>query len=351
MMYKKEINRTRNRRPTCIILVMLLLICFSCKKEEEIDNTPLGQIFSLAAENSNLRSLIIYKDGQIVKEKYFHSAGPNIQHDVRSVTKSVLATLVGIAIDKGFIKSDSVKIGAFLKPLIINIEQAKANIKISDLLSMSSGISGNDLVGITEYEDWRSAPNQLIYTLNKPMVYKPGEYFSYNSGASHILSIILTQATGMSTFEFARKYLFQPLGIADHSWEQDKQGNYNGSAGISLTPYDMLKLGQLHLNKGTYNDTRIVSEEWIDQVTSDKITTKGTQSYASSYGYLWWIGNANGHEYSFASGYGGQFIVVVPDLKLVVIATNKWSGVSGTTTSQQWYSTLSIIVTKIISLY
>jgi CubicO group peptidase (beta-lactamase class C family) len=348
-MYKKEINGIKNRIQICFVLAMLVLICFSCKKEEEIDNSPLGQIFSLAAENSNLRSLIVYKDGQIVKEKYFHSAGPNIQHDVRSVTKSVLATLVGIAIDKGFIKSDTVKIGTFLKPLASNIEQAKANIKISDLLSMTSGISGNDLVSVNEYEDWRSSPNQLISTLNKPMVYKPGEYFSYNSGASHILSIILTQATGMSTFEFARKYLFQPLVIADHSWEQDKQGNYNGSSGSSFTPHDMLKLGQLYLNKGTYNGVRVVSETWIDKVTSAKISTKA-QPYASSYGYLWWIGSANGHNYSFANGYGGQFIVVVPDLKLVVVATNKWMGVPGQTTSQQWYSTLSIIMTKIIPL-
>lgn len=351
MMYKKEINGIKNRIQICFVLAMLILICFSCKKEEEIDNSPLGQIFSLAAKNSNLRSLIVYKDGQIVKEKYFHSADPDIQHDVRSVTKSVLATLVGIAIDKGFIKSDTVKIGVILKPLVSNIEPAKANIKISDLLSMTSGISGNDLIGISEYEDWRSAPNQLIATLNQPMVYKPGEYFAYNSGASHILSIVLTQATGMSTFEFARKYLFQPLGIADHSWERDQQGNYNGSSGSSLTPYDMLKLGQLYLNKGTYNGTRVVSEAWIKQVTSAKITTRGTQPYAPSYGYLWWIGSANGHDYSFANGYGGQFIVVVPDLKLVVVATNKWSGVPGTTTSQQWYGTLSIVMTKIVPLY
>jgi len=350
MRYKNTFEATTNRIHLFVLFIFVAAISFSCKEEEEIDTTPLGQIFSLATENSNLRSLIVYKDGQIIKEKYYHSAGPNIQHDVRSVTKSVMATLIGIAIDKGFIKSDTVKMGAFLKPLASNIELAKANIKISDLLSMTSGISGNDLLGIAEYEDWRSAPNQLIATLNKPMVYKPGEYFAYNSCASHVLSIILTQATGMSTIEFARKYLFQPLGIADHSWEKDKQGYYNGSSGSSLTPHDMLKLGQLYLNKGTYNDVRVVSETWIDQVTSAKIATKA-QPYASSYGYLWWIGSANGHDYSFANGYGGQFIVVVPDLKLVVVATNKWMGVPGTTTSQQWYSTLGIIMNKIIPLY
>ena len=342
----------KNKIYICLLICLLITSCFSCKKtEEEVDNSPIGQIFSLAADNSNLRSLIVYQDGQIIKEKYYHSAGPDIQHDVRSVTKSVLSTLVGIAIDKGFIKSDSQKIGDYLKPLASNIDTEKENITIKDLLSMSSGISGNDLVSVSEYEDWRSAPNQLIYTLNKSMIHKSGEYFAYNSGASHILSIILTQTTKMSTFQFAQKYLFQPLGIADHSWEQDKQGNYNGSAALSLTPHDMLKLGQLYLNKGIFNGTRIVSEEWIDKVSSSIITTHNAQPYGPSYGYLWWIGNQNGHDYSFANGYGGQFIVVVPDLKLVVVATNKWSGVQATTVNNQWHNTINIIMNKIIPMY
>lgn len=350
----KKVNKgSKYKIRTYFLYFLLLLSCFSCKKgeEKEVDNSPIGLAFSRASENSNLRSLIVYKGGRIIKEKYFHSAGPNTQHDVRSVTKSVMATLIGIAIDKGLIQSDSLRIGNYLKPLSPNIDTAKANIKISDLLSMSSGISGSDLIGISEYEDWRNAPNQLAYTLNKPMNYKPGEYFAYNSGASHILSIILTQATGMSTYEFARKYLFQPLDIADHSWEKDKQGNYNGSAGLNLTPYDMLKLGQLYLNKGIYNSSRIVSEEWIEKVSSVKITTNNIEPYGPYYGYLWWMGNRNGHDYSFANGYGGQFIVVIPDLSLIVVATNNWSGVQGTTASQQWYYTLSIIMTKIIPLY
>ena len=333
-----------------IFLLLTLLTINSCKKDKIERNYTIDDIFTNAEQNKNLRCLIVYKGNQIIKEKYF--IGDSLTaHDVRSVTKSVMSTLIGIAIDKGYIESEDQVIGNYLAPLDISIDEAKANIKIRDLLSMSSGLEGSDLTSVSEYENWHHAQNQLLYTLAKPLINQPEEVFAYNSGASHLLSIILTQATGMSTFQFAKKYLFEPLNIDDHYWEQDNQDNYNGSAGLCLTPHDMLKIGQIYLNKGKYNEVQIVSEEWINKVSTIKISTNNMEPFGPNYGYLWWIGNAYGHDYFFANGYGGQFIVITPDLNLIVVATNNWSGVSNTITNQQWYTTLDIVINKIIPLY
>jgi CubicO group peptidase (beta-lactamase class C family) len=151
--------------------------------------------------------------------------------------------------------------------------------------------------------------------------------------------------------QFAKQHLFQPLGITDRSWGTDKQGIYNGGAALSLTPYDMLKIGQLYLNRGVYNGVRIVSEEWIQKASTFKIMTNGIEPFGPGYGYFWWIGSSGSHCYYFANGYGGQFIVVVPDIRLIVVATNNWSNVPTDTANQDWYNTLDVIINKIIPIY
>jgi CubicO group peptidase (beta-lactamase class C family) len=342
------------RKSFFYLFIFLSIICFSCKDnnvEVSKQPSPLDDVFSLAGQNVNLKCLIVCKNYQIIKEKYFHPGDSLSAHDVRSVTKSVMATLIGIAIDKGFIPSDTMNIGDYLRPLVGVIDSVKANIKIRDLLSMTSGISGNDLINPLEYNNWYNAPDQLNYTLNKPMHYQPGQAFEYNSGAAHLTSALLTQATGMSTLQFAKQYLFMPLGIDDRFWQLDKRGIINGAAGVTLTPHDMLKLGQLYLNKGIYNGVRVVSEEWIKKASTFKITTKGVEPFGPGYAYFWWTGSLNSHDYFFANGFGGQFIVVVPDLNLIVVATNNWSTVSINIANNQWYSTLDIIINKIIPLY
>ncbi len=336
---------------------VLSLLSITCKEHAADSNEPddqqraLDEVFALAGQNANLLSLIVSRDDQIVKEQYFRSTDSLSPHDVRSVTKSVESTLMGIAIDKGFIPSEDQKIGDYIRPLVGTLDSGKANITIRNVLTMSSGLSGNDLPDVTEYNNWYNAPNQLQYTLNKLLVQQPGQVFGYNTGASHMISVILTKAGGMSTLQFAKQYLFGPLGIADHSWQLDKQGYCIGGAGLSLTPPAMLKIGRLYLHKGMYNGVRVVSEEWINKASTFKITTNGAQPFGPGYGYLWWTGSRDSHEYFFANGYGGQFIVVVPDLSLVVVATNVWSNVSVDTASQQWYSTIDLIMNRIVPLY
>jgi CubicO group peptidase (beta-lactamase class C family) len=338
-----------------LLAALLSTSSLSCKDDNGTGpaevSPELEEAFSLAGQNANLKCLIVWKDGQIVKEKYFHVGDDLSAHDVRSVTKSIMATVIGIAIDKGILPSEEAPIGNYLSALVDTLEPAKAGITMRHLLSMTSGLDGNDIPDFQEYNNWHNAPNQIEYTLGKRLIFPPGTVFGYNTGASHLMSVILTRAAGTSTFDFAKQHLFQSLGITGNSWGADRQGYYNGGAALCLTPTDMLKIGQLYLNKGVYNGVRIVSESWINKATTSKITTNNILPFASGYGYFWWVGNTGRHDYFFANGYGGQFIVVVPGLHLIVVATNVWSGVSGATANLQWNNTLDLIMNRIIPIY
>jgi CubicO group peptidase (beta-lactamase class C family) len=339
------------------VVSFVILLCFSSCEDDgsaPLQSQPaddLDKIFQSAAQNQNLRSLIVYRDGQIVRQLYLHGGDALAAHDVRSVTKSVMATLIGIAIDKHIIASEGQPIGAYLQPLVSSLDSVRSTMPLSALLTMSAGFSGNELANASLYDTWFNAPNQVAYTLNKTIVATPGTVFNYDSGVAHLTSAVLTQATGGTTLAFANLYLFDPLGIASPAWQTDKQGIINGAAGVQLTPLDMLKLGQVYLNRGMYNGIRVVSEEWILKATSRKIRTNNAQPFGPEYGYFWWIGNVHSHDYFFANGWGGQFIVVVPDIKLIVVATNTWSGVPIATANAQWSSTLDLIMNRIIPLY
>ena len=155
----------------------------------------------------------------------------------------------------------------------------------------------------------------------------------------------------MNTKDFAMKYLFEPLGIKEIEWETDNQEFNNGGSGLEITPYDMVKIGQLMLNGGVFNGKTIVSQDYITQSMQSKISTQNTMMFSSDYGYCWWLGQNEKGNYAFANGYGGQFIVVVPNLNVIVVATNDWSGIGATTANSQWNQTMDIILNLIIPAF
>ena len=222
-------------KPSEMLLLVLVLIIFNgCKQNSvnppEVDNQKLNEAFTKAASFSELRSLVVARNGVIIKEQYFRTGGANTPSDVRSVTKSVTSLLIGVAIDKGFLQSVDQPIGQFIRPLVDTLSTDKAAITIRNLLTMSSGFTWNELDNQNEYNYWfYSAPNQVQYLINRALVAKPGQVFDYNSAAVHLLSVILTKATNMKTKDFAQKYLFDSLGFTIGSWETDDQGYNNGA--------------------------------------------------------------------------------------------------------------------------
>jgi CubicO group peptidase (beta-lactamase class C family) len=333
-----------------LFFLIFLFIQISCKKEHSTEPVPvydtqkLNDAFTTAGTYSGLKSLVVSKDGVIIKEAYFGAGGADKTHDVRSVTKTVTSLLVGIAIREGYIKSTDQTIGELLP----NVPSDKAGIKIHDLLTMSGGFSWNELGQVSEYSNWINSGNQVNYILNRTIAAQPGQVFVYNSAALHLLSVAVSHSSNMSTLNFAKKYLFDTLGLKVTYWEQDRQGYNNGAAGLNISPHDMIKIGELISNRGMYNGRQIVPSDWIDQTVKTQISTNNAQLFGPGYGYGIWTGQNNKGNYAWANGYGGQFIVIVPNLKLVVVATNEWSNISSLTADTRWYNTINLIMNNIV---
>lgn len=342
-----------------LVLIVSTVLFQSCKKNEGIYNFPLAEEHNIdedalieayehADDLEQLHFLIVSRNGVIISEEYFRGSNPDSLYDVRSVTKSVTSTLIGIAIEKEIIESVDQTMGDFIGPDIYELDDDKAAISIKNLIRMSSGIPWLEIGAVSEFGDWVNAPNQVNYILDKDMTYTPGTQFNYSDGNAHLVSVILTEASGMSSLEFAEANLFNLLETDGYAWYVDKQGYYYGGVTMDLTPSAMLKFGQLFLNTGVYNGTQIVASNWIDEATRKQIETAGIIPYQNGYGYFWWTGNTNGHNYYFANGYGGQFIVVIPDLEVVILAINNWIGVSRDQCGMNWTETLSVIINQVI---
>ncbi len=270
-----------------------------------------------ASRLPRLRSLLISIDGKMVEERYFHGARASRWANLKSVSKSVLTTLVGIALDRGYLKNIRDTIGNFFPEYLDGADDpAKKTITLEDLLTMRSGL---ETTSRRNYGRWVRSSNWVRHVLTRPMVDVPGGRMIYSTGNSHLLSAVLSKSTGMTTFDFARRYLANPLGIPIRPWMRDPQGIYFGGNEMHLTPRAMLKIGELYLRRGRARNKQVVSEAWIRE--SLKPRTRSRWS-GREYGYGWWIGTLAGHQAYYGYGHGGQFIFVVPDLKLAAVTTS-----------------------------
>jgi len=298
----------------------------------------------------NLKSVIISQHGEIIFEEYFRGTDANDLHQVQSVTKSVGSALIGIAHRQGKLSLDQ-NLGHFFSGLY-DMSQAgmqnKTGITVEQVLQQRHGIEWDE-----ETYDYRHPMNhagQMVqsddwyqFVLARPVDAAPGTKFTYSSGASMLMSRMIRVATGQSPDDFAMQELFGPLGINNVHWEvYSEQGMGAGltdwpspdhdeplAFGLWLTARDMLKFGELYLNKGVYNGRRILDESWI-AASWTRYSHSGNSSYFPEpgwgHGYQWWIArltDLSGREFSvyFASGWGSQVIFVVPDLDLVVVTT------------------------------
>ncbi|MBI4529303.1 MAG: serine hydrolase [Deltaproteobacteria bacterium] len=290
--------------------------------DAEAESTRLEPtLYARALERANhlprLRSFLVSIDGKLVEERYFNGARPSQTANLKSASKSVLSALVGIALDRGYLKSVQDSIGKFFPEHLKGTDDAnKKSITIEHLVTMRSGLESTSNVN---YGRWVQSSNWVRYVLARPLVDEPGGRMIYSTGNSHLLSAVLTKATKMSTFEFARRYLADPLGISMAPWPRDPQGIYFGGNEMHLTPRGMLAFGGLYLNDGRAGGKQVVAETWIKE--SLKPRTRSSWS-GREYGYGWWIDTLGGHPTYYAWGHGGQFIFVVPTLKLVVVTTS-----------------------------
>lgn len=323
---------------------------FPLAEKHNIDEAQLKTAFEAFRQVAGAISMIVARDGEIIAEEFtnFNDYGPDNTKNVMSVTKSFTGVLVGLALDKGYIKSINDPISKYLAGIVTFPDEVKANITIEQLLKMSFGHAWNGTGPDSLYSTYIAMPDHLQYIIDLPFVAQPGTVFNYSDGASHLLSVIITQATGENTLDFAKSNLFDPLEISDFLWTKDDRGYPNGACDLQLRPRDMVKFGNLILNHGRYNGIQVVPESWINAMTTTKISTNDTIPYGPEYGYQIWIGNAYGRKHIFAMGWGGQFIFIVPDQNLIVTATCWTQGLDWTQAGNHWTDIINIIVGQVL---
>jgi CubicO group peptidase (beta-lactamase class C family) len=262
-------------------------------------------------------SLLVVRHGYIVYERYFQG-GRDTPRALWSVTKSVLSTLIGIALQRGFIRSiDQPMLDFFPEFAGKPLDPQAGKITLRHLLTMSDGISGESL-------DFLLTEGKL----SVPLQHEPGKAFYYNSMSPQVLSIILTRTTGLKARDFAMRRLFWPLGILEVRWFE-QNGFSLGAFGLELSTRDLAKLGLLFLDDGRWAGRRIVPPEWIAEATRPQIRVPRTAKFAAltgpyftdQYGFYWWLRPRQGGSAYMAQGFGGQFLYIVPELDLVIVIT------------------------------
>ena len=280
------------------------------------DSAVLARAFRRGSEIAPLNSLIIARDGRILGERYYRGMTANRAVNIKSASKSVLSALIGIAIAQNRLRLDQPV--AQLLPQYFPREEdpRKRTITVRNLLTMQAGLESTSF---DSYGAWVNSRDWVRDAVRRPIVCEPGTCMLYSTGNSHLLSVILTRATGIDTRTFANRHLFAPLETSIRPWTRDPQGFYLGGNEMHLTPRQLLGFGQLYLDRGVVNGKRILSEDWIRASWGEYATSPWN---GHRYGYHWWTRTSGAHHVHFAWGYGGQFVFVVPSLRLVVVATS-----------------------------
>jgi len=286
-----------------------------------LDSARLASAVERAAALPRLHALVVARGGRVYAERYFRGPGREGRANVKSVSKSIVSALVGIAIHEGHLSGVDQPVAPFFeRHLRGDADSLKRRITVGNLLSMQAGL---EPTSFSEYGAWVSSRDWVGYVVRRPMVDRPGGRMLYSTGSTHLLSALLTRATGMSTYAYARSRLARPLGIELRPWTTDPQGIYFGGNEMRLTPRDMLRFGELYRNGGVHEGKQVVPAEWV----RDSWVQRTRSPYnGHGYGYGWWMrpaGEGGEHTVYFAWGYGGQFIFVVPELELTVVVTSE----------------------------
>jgi CubicO group peptidase (beta-lactamase class C family) len=278
---------------------------------------PLAAAAEAAAELDRVRSLLVSWRGSLVLERYYNGARASALANIKSASKSIISALVGVAIERDAIAGVRQPIAAYFPSLSgSKVDARKRTITIEDLLTMRSGLQSTSN---RYYGAWVQSSNWVQYALDRPLLAEPGTYMDYSTGSSHLLSAILTKATGKSTWAYAQEVLAKPLGFTLAQWPRDPQGIYFGGNDMLMTPRQMVAFGELYLKNGLVDGRQIVPASWIDESFVPRTRSRWSDQ---TYGYGWWARDLAGHDVRFAWGFGGQYIFVVPALDLVVVTTS-----------------------------
>lgn len=327
--------------------------------EVGVDEDVIAAAYLQAESQSWTRSLLVLKQDKLLAEQYFNGqTAQQLQH-VRSVTKTVTGLLTGIAIDHGLLSMDST-LGEFFHDEYSFSDADAESVTVAQLLTMTSGFEWDES-GATLYVEWAQSDEPVDFLLSRNLSSAPGEAFTYNSAAVHVLGAIVSKVTQSTLRDFAMERLFQPMGIDSIRWEILADSRYNGGAGLELRPIDQARLGLLIQNNGTFTNadgsvTQVVPEHWVVEMKQEHVTLSGTYSAMDyrGYGYLNWLGASSAlpdsdADFELAWGWGGQFILTHPSSDMVLISNSDWS-VDGSQAGEQQRTMLNILIDGIINV-
>jgi CubicO group peptidase (beta-lactamase class C family) len=326
-----------------ILILFLLPATYQVHSQSLIEKKNRLLLDSLTAaatgnSYSDIHSILISKDGKLVYEQYFNGWNKDSLHDSRSAFKSITSLLTGISVDKGLIDVNQ-KVYSFF-PEYKNFSgnnACKKDMTIEHLLRMKSGFDCEEFNDGKDCEtDMMASKDWVRFSLDLPMKNKPGTVWAYTSCDPMILSGIISRVAKMSIMDFAKKYLFDPMGIKHYRWTIDPSGYGMTAGSFYILPSDMAKIGQMMLQKGMWNGQRIVSTAWLEQSTSTPVPIPDFSFVKFSravvaipqptyYGYYWYKEEIRTKTYQenvlFASGNGGQYLMVIESLGIVVVFT------------------------------
>jgi CubicO group peptidase (beta-lactamase class C family) len=289
-----------------------------------LDPALLDQALDRAAALPNLHTLLVARTGEERVGQVFRGPGLEQPVNVKSVSKSVMAALAGAAIERGVLDGVDQPVAPVLDGLVpADADPRVEAITVEHLLTMRAGL---ERTSGRNYGRWVNSPDWIRYALSRPFVDQPGGRMLYSTGSYHLLSAVLTRASGRSTLELARAWLGEPLGIDIPPWTRDPQGFYLGGNNMLLAPRALLRFGEMYRQGGSYGDRRVLPASWIEASWTPRVRSRFTGHH---YGYGWFIAQARGRRVHYAWGYGGQMIYVVPDLALTVVITSDPTTPSG----------------------
>lgn len=298
-------------------LFLLPFFAFISVQVHAQSDEAIASLLERGEDLSPLNSLLIYHKGEILGEQYYRGMKAGKAVNMKSVSKTLLSPLVGIAIRDGLLEGPDQKLSELLPNYFEEVEDThRESIALHHVMSMTTGLEGTSF---GNYGKWVASKDWVKFALDRPIACKPAACMTYSTGNTHLLSVILSEVSGKDLRTYGRDVFFGKLGIPLYKWDQDPHGYYLGGNNMALRPREMLRFGEVYLNRGRYNGEQLIPASWVDQ--SWKMLTVSPYN-GHQYGYLWWSREFGGERTYFAWGYGGQYIFIIPRLELIVVMTS-----------------------------
>lgn len=292
----------------------------SSPSDQQMDAGKLDDLRDKVRDMPNVYSLVIVRNGKIVHEQYHNGANTNTLLHIRSITKRITSTMVGIGIDEGYIEGYQEPLMNFFPEISSAGGEGWDQINIYQLLHMVSGMDWNEASDFGEYQNNQNQP--LEYIFGRDIVHEPLTYFAYNTPGIDLLSYVVERTYGQQIDKLTEARLFDRLGILGYEWEAAGNGVKRGGLGLELTPRDLAKFGLLYAQSGTWQGDRIVGIGWMGSSFDNPLSLDGIDGDhpdGLSIGNTWWTKEFDGVKTHYADGYGGQMLMIIPEHNIVVV--------------------------------